>query len=343
MRETSLWCRTRLSAKARRLHMLLGVAAGFVAAGCSSSAIADASPPILSVSDMGQPSAPVIVGQPALTVASSGTCEAPFTIESASTCPTGTWPALGGSWGPIENAAGGDTLQLTFTATVTKVTVASTSNYTPGLTNPSGEPVPNYDVLGATSASGGQTTWMVTLPQWDARAISGYTFSVVAQDAEGSHDYALMLRSPRFANEATHCSESYYSTGLSQYSCTTSTVPPGGGLRGAGEEPRETSSGGQRGGSSGRDSETGAKPPLRVVRTWRTHGRLHIKATVPGAGTLDVIVEMHGRRKRTIKLHPTAAGTVLCSTTMGTGQVRVRLILRGSTGAVKRTQAVTAK
>jgi hypothetical protein len=189
MRNASLWNRMRPPAKATCLCTLLA-AASLIAAGHSSPAVADASPPILSVSDTGQPSAPVIVGQPSLTIASSATCEAPFTTELASTCPRGTWPALGESWGPIENAAGGDTLQFTFTAPMTKVTVASTSNYPPGLTNPSGEAVPNYDVLGVTSASGGPTSWTVALPQWDVRSISGYTFSVVAQDAEGSHDYA---------------------------------------------------------------------------------------------------------------------------------------------------------
>jgi hypothetical protein len=333
MCSASLWCVMRRQ-RSRTTRLCTFAMATFVAS-CYASALAVADAPSLSVVNLGQPSAPVIAGQPPLTVTSSGTCEVAFTLESEPACPPGTWPALGGAWGPIENAAGGDTLQLTFTAPVTKITVASTSDYPPGFTNPSGELVSNYDVLGVTSASGGPTTWTVALPKWDVRAISGYTFSVVAQDAEGSHDYVLMLKSPRFANEATHCSESYYSTGLSQYSCTTSTVPPGGALRGVPqEEPKGTSNDG--------GSKAGAKPQLRVVRAWHTHGRLHIQVTVPSAGTLEVIVEVHGRRKRTIKLHPTAVGTVLCSTTMSAGHTRVRLILHTPTGAVSRTQAVAA-
>jgi hypothetical protein len=251
------------------------------------------------------------------------------------------WPALGEAWGSIENAAGGDTIQLVFTAPVTHVTVASTSNYQPGLTNPSGEAVPNYDVLGVTQASGASKTWTVLLPQWDVRAISGYTFSVVVQDEAGYHDYALMLKSPRFANEVTHCSESYYTTMFSQFSCTTSTVPPGGALRGV---PQEDATGGKGSGGSGKSiDEHGSTPQLRVTRSWYVHRRLHMRIAVPSAGTLNITVVVHGRSKRTLELHSTSAGTVSCTAPISAERTRIRLTFHSETGTVTHTQTIAHK
>jgi hypothetical protein len=67
----------------------------------------------------------------------------------------------------------------------------------------------------------------VTLPPLDYRAIStiGYTFSVVARDGSGYHDYPFGIRSPRYANELTKCGTAYYSTGVSQGLCPGKGVP----------------------------------------------------------------------------------------------------------------------
>jgi hypothetical protein len=179
--------------------------------------------PGLRVTNLGQPSAPVEVVQPPIDVAATATCAYPFTIANESACPPGTWPPLGQQWGLIEDVAGGDTLRLEFSAPVSEVKVASTSNYPPGLKDADGNPIPNYDVLAETSATATSdpAVWLVPLPPLDARAISssGYTFSVVAQDGPGHHDFPFGIRSPRWANELTKCGTAYYSTGWQQYLC----------------------------------------------------------------------------------------------------------------------------
>jgi hypothetical protein len=184
---------------------------------------ASADAPTLKVTNVGQYWAPVDVAQPPIEIAPGPSCAYPFTISNESACPPGTWPALGTSWGQIEDVAGGDTLRLEFSSAVAGVKVSSTSNYPPGLRDPDGKPVPNYDVVPESSASATSdpAVWLVPLPQLDARAISssGYTFSVVSQDESGFHDYAFGIRSPRWANELTKCGTAYYSTGWQQFSC----------------------------------------------------------------------------------------------------------------------------
>jgi hypothetical protein len=199
----------------------------------ASAARADA--PSLRVTNLGQPSAPVEVGQPPIEIAATAACAYPFTIANEGACPPGSWPALGRQWGPIEDVAGGDSLRLEFSAPVTTVKAGSTSNYEPGLKDPDGKPISNYDVMAespATSTSD-PAVWLVPLPQLDARAISsrGYTFSVVAQDGAGYHDYPFGIRSPRYANELTQCGLAYYSTGWQQYLCLGKMAPTGGAAR----------------------------------------------------------------------------------------------------------------
>jgi hypothetical protein len=207
----------------------LALATLVLLAALTTAARADA--PALRVTNLGQSSAPVEVGQPPLDIAAAGSCAFPFTLANESACPAGTWPPLGRRWGSIEDVAGGDTLRLAFSSPVTTVKVGSTSNYTPGLRDPDGKPLSNYDVVPETSAvsTADPSVWLTTLPPLDARAISsdGYTFSVVAQDGSGYHDYPLGIRSPRYANEATYCSIAYYSTGWQQYLCLGKSAPPG--------------------------------------------------------------------------------------------------------------------
>jgi hypothetical protein len=125
--------------------------------------------------------------------------------------------------------AGGDTLRLEFSAPVTAVGVGSTSNYEPGLHDPDGKAISNYDVIPESSATptSDPSVWHTTLPPLDARAIStiGYTFSVVAQDGSGYHDYPFGIRSPRYANEQTFCGTAYFSTGVSQDLCSSKDHP----------------------------------------------------------------------------------------------------------------------
>jgi hypothetical protein len=296
------------------------------------------------VSDLGQPSAPVIVGQPPLTVASSGTCEAPFTVATQAACPPGTWPALGTTWGPIEDVAGGDELQLTFSSPVSIVTVASTSNYTPGLTNPSGQPVPNYDVLAPASAQPtSATVWQLTLPSLDVRAAGGYTFSVVAADTSGDHDYSLTIASPRYADERTRCSETYYSTGFSQYLCLSAGVK--------GPPPGPPAAGGHA--NAPATSPTNSSQPTRVglrlgaSAVGDAHGRLRIEIAVPTAGSLTISIPTKGRHGAvTLVRHVTHRGylTVIHKVAklrfVGNHEIVLHMVLRASTGVLKRTQTI---
>jgi hypothetical protein len=130
---------------------------------------------------------------------------------------------LGKQWGSIEDVAGGDTLRLEFNFPVSSVKVGSTSNYEPGLKDPDGKPIANYDVVSESSAvsTADPAVWLTTLPPLDARAIStqGYTFSVVAQDGSGDHDFPFGIRAPRWADESAKCGAAFYNTGWQQYVC----------------------------------------------------------------------------------------------------------------------------
>jgi hypothetical protein len=209
-----------------RRCILLGTLAVFL---LSLAVPAQADSPTLSVTNLGQPSAPVEVGQPPITISATANCAYPFTLANESACASGIWPQLGRQWGPIEHVAGGDTLRLGFSAPVSSVTTSSTSNYARGLRDPDGNTIPNFDVLPEASAvpTGEQTVWTIALPTLDYRAIStqGYTFSVVAQDDSGHHDYAFGIRSPRFANELEHCGQAVYSTGIEQGMCWGAGIP----------------------------------------------------------------------------------------------------------------------
>jgi hypothetical protein len=223
-----------LTVAARRWTSRKGVALSLVAviALLATTTTARADGPSLRVTNLGQASAPVEVGQPPLEIASKAACAYPFTIANEGACAAGTWPPLGQRWGLIEDVAGGDTLRLEFSSPVTEVKVASTSNYEPGLKDPDGKPISNYDVMPESNAAptSDPAVWLITLPALDARAISssGFTFSVVVEDGSGYHDYPFGIRSPRYANELTECGIAYYSTGWQQYLCLGKGPPPGG-------------------------------------------------------------------------------------------------------------------
>ena len=182
-----------------------------------------AQPASVAVADLGQPSAPVIVGQPPISALPMGACAATFTISSQSACPTGAWPALGSAWGSLVHVGGGDTLRLTFSEAVSGASVASTSNYEPNLHDPEGGAITNYDVLPETPATPttDPATWLVTLPPLDYRAMStqGYTLSVVANQGSAFSDYPVGIKSPRYEDESAVCSEAVFSTGLMQGLC----------------------------------------------------------------------------------------------------------------------------
>ena len=181
-----------------------------------------AATPTLQVVDLGQVSQPVQVGQPPITILPSGDCRFPFTLRLRPVCSRGTWPSLGKKWAPTVNISGGDALSLLFSSPVSAVSVASTSNWRPGQFTPSHEPILNYPVLGPTTAtpSAEPTSWLVNLPQMNPQATNGYTFSVVAKDNRGYHDYRLAIRTPRVA-----ACEDFYTTGESAYACGESTPP----------------------------------------------------------------------------------------------------------------------
>ena len=204
-----------------RIRALLALCVTAMAGAAPSVASADG--PGLVVSNLGQESAPVEVGQPPIAVSATNSCEHPFTFANEAACAPGAWPPLGAPWGQIERVAGGDTLRLDFSGPVSSVSVGSTSNYEPGLRDPDGNPVGNYDVVAESgaSATSDPRVWLFTLPQLDVRAIgsAGYTFSVAAQDGAGFHGYPFGIRSPRYADEAKRCGQAWYSTGFGQYLC----------------------------------------------------------------------------------------------------------------------------
>jgi hypothetical protein len=192
-------------------------------------ALANGEASTVTISDLGQASEPVEVGQAPLAVQSSGACPRPFTLKPEASCPSGTWPALGGDWSPFENVAGGDRLRLAFSIPVSDVTVASTSDWPPGEHTPSGEPMHNFDVLPPTAAKTAPEpgAWIIRLPPLSLQAIGGFTFSVVATDAGSNYDYHLSIKTPRYANEATQCGVRYYSTGVSDAICDRYSEQPG--------------------------------------------------------------------------------------------------------------------
>lgn len=296
---------------------------------CGSPALAIGGEPRLEVTNVGQPSAPVVSGQPPLTITSSGTCGSPFSLSLESACSPSVWPGFGGTWSPVEAAAGGDALQLVFSSPMSSVVVASTSNYAPGLTDPNGQSVSNYDVLGPTPATSTPTptTWVVTLPAFDLRALSGYTLSVVARDSSGDHDYAFMVRSPRYANEATRCGTAYYSTGNNQYLCLEDAAPPG----------RST-------------APTSSASQLGVSNAGYAQGRLHLKVTVPASGKLTITARTLGRRKiATIVRHVQRRGLLAVKVKV-TGQrpgvsrrVAFTLVLRAPGGLITRRQTISLR
>jgi hypothetical protein len=251
-----------------------------LAAALAPSARADE--PALTVTNLGQSTAPVEVGQPPLGVYSRGGCAHPFTIANESACPPGAWPGLGKPswaqgdvWSPTESVAGGDTLLLAFSAPMTAVSVGSTSDYEPGLHDPDGKAIPNYDVVPESPAAStpDPAAWQVTLPALDYRAISGYTFSVAGEDGSGFHDYAFEIRSPRYANESTRCGTAYYSTGRQQGLCLKYAI--------------------------------GSPPPqiLRVAAAIYDGRVLTLKLDVPGAGTLSLGIPTTCREGRAANCH----------------------------------------
>jgi hypothetical protein len=211
---------------------MAGAAAGLVLcvlAVAAALAPTAAAAPALTVTNLGQASVPSEVSQPPLGVSSRGSCPHPFTVAGESACPPGTWPPLGrpswtkegDRWSPTEDVAGGDTLQLSFSSPMAGVGVGSTSNFEPGLHDPDGNAIDNFDVISESpaSATADPAVWRVTLPPLDYRALGGYTFSVVGSDAGGFYDYALEIRSPRFADESAKCGMAYFSTGVQQVLC----------------------------------------------------------------------------------------------------------------------------
>jgi hypothetical protein len=318
--------------KGRGLAAIAAVATIVALAAASSSAA-----PSLTVTDLGQPSAPVEVGQAPVEVSPAGSCPTPFTLAAA--CPVGSWPALGGPWGPTLDVAGGDVLGLAFPVPVSDVVVASTTNFPPGLVDPSGTAVANRDVMAATPAvaTSDPSSWTVALPPLDRIAMGGLTFSVVASDgAGGSYDYPLAIRTPRYGDESRRCGPAYFSTGDSQYLCLVmqKAPPPLPPLM----PPR-----------------AGPPPSVRPVAaslasvegaTFK-RGRLRLNVSVPAAGTLHLTVVFRHRNVVVAIRHPLAAGSFRVSLRLrhqhfskAHHRIALRMSLHTSTGAYSRTQAV---
>jgi hypothetical protein len=183
------------------------------------------SAPSLTVSDLGQAAIPT-VEEPPVTIAAGGSCASPFTLGSS--CPFGSWPALGTEWeGPRIQVAGGDQLELLFSGPVKGVVFAATLDWPPGMTDPSGRAIANEAVLApsAAEATSQPTRWLVGLP--DEAFLRTTAFSVVARDYSGAyHDYALVIESPRSIKTSPKCFENYLTPEDAYGFCPGSNVPP---------------------------------------------------------------------------------------------------------------------
>ena len=312
---------SRIRGVAWRARLLAIAVGAFVVIAAPANAAASG----VTVSDVGQVSAPVVVGQAPVPGSVSGSCGTPFTLESD--CPVGSWPALGGSWGATLDVAGGDRLVLTFSAAVSAVSVASTTNYPPGLRNPSGTGVANRDVIAATPAvaTADPTVWNVVLPALDVTAMSGFTFSVVASDGSGTYDFPLTIRSPRYADESTRCGPAYYSTGNGQYLCL--------------NEPK------------GHPPVVTTQPPPTLASlhgaTFR-HDVLHLELSVPAAGTLRISIVLPHRRPEVVIRHPRSAGRFSVALRLrgvrfskAHHRLTLRMALHARVRSYTRTQAVS--
>jgi hypothetical protein len=154
--------------------------------------------PTLVVTDEG----PGVVNPVGVTADIGGNCANVYEAQQgngAATCPAGSWPEPGDWQSPILAMEEGDTLRLTFSAPVSEVSYASTTDYPTGLTNPEGTPVPNTDIItpGSATPSANPDVWTAPIPNpLSPRAGSAVPFAVVARDATEYHDYSIRIESP---------------------------------------------------------------------------------------------------------------------------------------------------
>jgi hypothetical protein len=265
--------------------LLLGLCVIFVVSLASASfADADVAPSLV-VTDEG----PGVVNTVGITAGTSGTCAYVYEAEQANggaMCPTGSWPGAGGQWLPTLTLSE-DTLRLTFSAPVSDVTLASTTNYPPGLTTPSGTSVPNSNMIPPTSATATSDpdAWTVHVPNpLSALASSPVAFAVVARGATEDHDYFFSIQKP-------HCVGPNESSVPGTFPCG---LPPGGGLHGG-----STSSGNstqQGSGSVAQGHTTGEQPSIHIVSV-KQHGYHHYRVAVlaSGPGRLNLVWFQHAR------------------------------------------------
>jgi hypothetical protein len=266
-------------------YLLLGLYAIF-ALSLASASFADAdTPPGLVVTDEG----PGVVNAVGITASVGGVCADVYEAEQANgtaLCPANSWPAAGGSWSPTLTLSEGDTLRLTFGAAVSSVTFASTTNYPPGLTTPSGTAVLNSNVIPPSSATAtaDPDVWTVHIPNpLSALASSPVAFAVVARDATEDHDYSFSIQKP-------HCVGPNEASAPGTFPCG---VPPGGGLPGS-SNPSEGST---KGSGSVQGNTTSERPEVRIVSV-KPQGdhRYRVAVLASGPGKLNLVWFQHARR-----------------------------------------------
>lgn len=171
----------------------------------------------MSASNLGQPGMRSDPPQPALALASRGSCAEVLTAEqiegAPSSCAPGSWPPTGErAWGPELDMAFGDTIELRFDHAVNAVRFSSTTDGKPGgQAAPDGQVAYNRQILGPAEAAptSDPARWLVSLPNpMHPLARTGVTFAVVAEAASGpAEDYALSIRGPRAAHWAVRYDE----------------------------------------------------------------------------------------------------------------------------------------
>jgi hypothetical protein len=188
--------RPRYLSHRRSLLRVLGLLSVLVL-GSASLANADTAPTLV-VTDEG----PGVVNTVGVTANTYGTCAYAYEARQgngAATCPAASWPEPGSQWPPILAMDEGDTLRLTFSSPVSEVIYASTTDYPTGLTDPSGEEVPNVNIIEPIHAkpTASPDVWTASIPKpLSPLASSAVPFAVVARDATEYHDYSLSIEKP---------------------------------------------------------------------------------------------------------------------------------------------------
>jgi hypothetical protein len=232
---------------------------------------ADAAPGLVATDE-----GPSVVNTIGVTASVGGVCADVYEAEQANgaaLCPANSWPGAGGQWLPTLTLSEGDTLRLTFSASVSNVTFASVTNYPHGLTTPSGTSVLNSNIIppATATATPNPAVWTVHVPDpLSVLASSPVTFAVVAHDATENHDYFLSIQKP-------HCVGRNEPSVPGTFPCG---LPPGGGRHGGSTSPQSPT----QGPGSVTQGHAGSERPSIHIVSVKHQGDHRYRVTVLASG-----------------------------------------------------------